>query len=208
MMRVAIAVVVSALVCASSLAQERAAKQQKQNASQKKVVDWDAKYQQFLKDNPGVKSKVDSGAITKQQVLAGLKARQKETDKGEDLEAKYQIWLERNAKLRKAVADGQLSKKDLMEKLAAMIQKGELPWERGKNKKQRALAKNAKNAKNVRRGEKWLRRERKLNRLALQEQLGEFVKIGKLTKKDAEVLLNTAFPIAKQGAVDPGRRRR
>jgi hypothetical protein len=152
----------------------------KKNAKKKgdsKPVDWNANYEQFLRDNAGVKAKVDSGAITKEQVIAGMQARQKESRKDNDLEAAYRMWLQRDAKLRKAIEDGNISKEDLMAKLEHMVRAGKLPWDdkKGVDKKR-------------------IRRDRNARRAALRKKLVEFVKAGKLSKKDLAMLLETAFP--------------
>jgi len=39
------------------------------------LIDWNAKYEQFLKDNPKIKAKVDSGEWTKEQVMTLIKGR-------------------------------------------------------------------------------------------------------------------------------------
>ncbi len=137
-----------------------------------KTVDWNAKYKQFLKENPRVEAKVDSGAITKEQVIVGMKAREKETRKESDLDAEYRKWLEKDPGLRKAVEVGKISKEDLMEKLQFMVLAGKRPWKDDDEEEQR------------RRGD----------RPALEKKLAEFVKAGKVTREVAAILLETAFP--------------
>ena len=44
-------------------------------------VDWDAKYKKYLQDNPRIKEAVESGKITKEKVIAGIKAREEENRK-------------------------------------------------------------------------------------------------------------------------------
>ena len=38
-------------------------------------VDWEAEYQKFLKENPGVKRAIENGRIAKEKVLAEIKDR-------------------------------------------------------------------------------------------------------------------------------------
>ena len=39
-------------------------------------IDWDARYEAYLKANPRIQSALDNGTITKEQIIAGLKARE------------------------------------------------------------------------------------------------------------------------------------
>ena len=41
-----------------------------------KELDWDARYEAFLKEVPGVAKAVESGRITKEKVIAGIKSRE------------------------------------------------------------------------------------------------------------------------------------
>ena len=43
-----------------------------------KDTDWDARYEAFLKENPGVAQAVNSGKISKEKVIAGIKSREGE----------------------------------------------------------------------------------------------------------------------------------
>ena len=57
-------------------------------------VDWDAEYERFLAENPRVKQQVEAGQITKAQVIAGIKARAKESapSKEEEIERVLQAY--------------------------------------------------------------------------------------------------------------------
>lgn len=86
-------------------------------------VDWDAEYETFLGANPKVKEQVEAGRITKDQVLAGLKARAKEVEPDEDPEvaallARFEAMRPGSGEnLRKMLAEGRLKKEDLLARL-------------------------------------------------------------------------------------------
>ena len=86
-------------------------------------VDWDAEYEAFLGANPKVKEQVEAGRITKDQVLAGLKARAKEVEPEEDPEvaallARFEAMRPGSGEsLRKMLAEGRLTKEDLLARL-------------------------------------------------------------------------------------------
>ena len=103
-------------------------------------VDWDAEYEAFLKANPKVGEQVKAGRITKDQVIAGMKARAKEVDPEEDPEierllARFEAMRPGSAEsLRKMLVEGRLTKKDLLTRLEgrgvrARAQKAEEPME-------------------------------------------------------------------------------
>ena len=84
-------------------------------------IDWDAKYEAYLKENSGVARAVDSGKITKEKVMAGIKARsgEKAPTEEEQLEALYHKLLKDEPNL------GRTPKVDLMPRLKRMLERGE-----------------------------------------------------------------------------------
>ncbi len=86
-----------------------------------KEIDWEAKYESFLKKNPGVAKAVRSGKISKESVIAGIKSREGERPPTEEeqLEALYQRLLVDDPTL------GRTPKAELMPRLKAMLERGE-----------------------------------------------------------------------------------
>ena len=86
-----------------------------------KNIDWGARYEAYLKANPAVAGAVKSGKITKDNVLAGIKAHEGERSPTEEeqLEALYQKLLKEDRTL------GRTPKAQLMPKLQAMLERGE-----------------------------------------------------------------------------------
>lgn len=86
-----------------------------------KNIDWGARYEAYLKANPAVAGAVKSGKITKDNVLAGIKAHEGERSPTEEeqLEALYQKLLKEDRTL------GRTPKAQLMPRLKAMLERGE-----------------------------------------------------------------------------------
>jgi len=86
-----------------------------------KEIDWDARYEAFLKENPGVAKAVKSGKISKEKVIAGIKSREGERPPTEEeqLEALYQKLRNDDPTL------GRTPKAALMPRLKAMLARGE-----------------------------------------------------------------------------------
>ncbi len=86
-----------------------------------KDIDWDARYEAYLKENPAVAKAVDRGKISKEKVIAGLKSRdsEKPLSEKEQLEALYQKLLKDDPTL------GRTPKAALMPRLKAMLERGE-----------------------------------------------------------------------------------
>ena len=86
-----------------------------------KGTDWDAEYIAYLKKNPAVARAVKSGKITREMVMAGIKARESERPptREEQLEALYQKLLKEDRTL------GRTPRAQLMPRLKAMLERGE-----------------------------------------------------------------------------------
>jgi len=86
-----------------------------------KDIDWDARYEAFLKANSGVEKAVKSGKISKDKVIAGIKSREGERPPTEEeqLEGLYQRMLKNDPTL------GRTPKAELMPQLKAMLERGE-----------------------------------------------------------------------------------
>ncbi len=86
-----------------------------------KDIDWDAKYDAYLKEIPGVAKAVKSGKITKEKVIAGIKSRagEKLPTEEEQLEALHQKLLKDDPTL------GRTPKAALVPRLKAMLARGE-----------------------------------------------------------------------------------
>ena len=83
--------------------------------------DWEAKYEAYLKENPGISKAVKGGKITKEKVIAGIKSRAGEQAPSEEeqLEALYQKLLREDRTL------GRTPKAELMPRLKEMLKRGE-----------------------------------------------------------------------------------
>ncbi len=86
-----------------------------------KEIDWEAKYESFLKKNPGVAKAVRSGKISKESVITGIKSREGERPPTEEeqLEALYQKLVKDEPTL------GRTPKAELMPRLKSMLERGE-----------------------------------------------------------------------------------
>ena len=85
------------------------------------VVDWEAKYVAYLKENPGIANAVANGKTTKEKVMVGIKAREGEkplTDE-QKIEALYQKLQREDRTL------GRTTKEQLMPQLKKMLARGE-----------------------------------------------------------------------------------
>ena len=85
-------------------------------------IDWDAAYAKYLKENPRVRTDVANGKITKERVIASLKARAvgRVGDKKqptEDLEKRYQEFLKERPEVAEAVEKGRISKDIILQRL-------------------------------------------------------------------------------------------
>ena len=85
-------------------------------------IDWDAAYAKYLKENPRVRIDVANGKITKERVIASLKARAvgRAGDKKqptEDLEKRYQEFLKERPEVAEAVEKGRISKDIILQRL-------------------------------------------------------------------------------------------
>ena len=82
---------------------------------------WDASYEAYLKEVPGVAKAVESGRITREKVIAGIKARagERPPTEEEQLAARYQELLQEDRTL------GRIPKAALMPRLKAMLARGE-----------------------------------------------------------------------------------
>ena len=93
-------------------------------------IDWDAAYEKYLKENPRVRAGVDSGKITKERVIAGLKARAggRGGDKkgaADDLEKRYQEFLRERPEVAEAVKKGKISKDIILQRLRTVPRRGD-----------------------------------------------------------------------------------
>lgn len=88
-----------------------------------KNIDWSARYEAYLKANPAVADAVKSGKITKDNVLADIKAHEGERSPTEEeqLEALYQKLLKEDRTL------GRTPKSQLRPRLKAMLERGVKP---------------------------------------------------------------------------------
>ena len=86
-----------------------------------KEIDWDVRYEAFLKENPAVADAVKSGTISKEKVIAGIMSREGERPPTEEeqLEALYQKLLKDDPSL------GRPPKAAPMPRLKAMLARGE-----------------------------------------------------------------------------------
>ena len=131
MTRTTIVLTVAALICSSIFAQKRDANERRERGEQGRVertgdrgraeegnVDWDKKYDEFLKNNPTVKAAVENGKITKEKVIAGIKTRWEESQPSEEeqLETIYQQILRDHPELK-----GRVTKEQLMPRLKVML---------------------------------------------------------------------------------------
>ena len=85
------------------------------------VVDWEAKYEAYLKENPGIANAVANGKTTKEKVMVGIKAREREKPLTEEqkIEALYQKLQREDRTL------GRTTKEQLMPQLKKMLARGE-----------------------------------------------------------------------------------
>ena len=99
------------LVCCSAYSQEESA------------TDWNARYQALIKSDPSVLSKVDSGQVTKQEIIDWLKSMEKgggwkaEKSQKTDWDAAYESFLNSNPEVRSKLASGETSKTEIIEYL-------------------------------------------------------------------------------------------
>lgn len=86
-----------------------------------KDIEWDARYESYLKEMSAVAEAVESGKITKENVMAGIKSRagEKARTEEEQLDALYQKLLKDEPAL------GRTPKAVLMPRLRAMLERGE-----------------------------------------------------------------------------------
>ncbi|HIN75258.1 MAG TPA: hypothetical protein EYM96_03610 [Rhodospirillales bacterium] len=86
-----------------------------------KDIDWDARYEAYLKENPGVAQAVRSGKISKENVIDSIKslAGEKAPTEEEQLEALHQRLVKDDPTL------GRTPKAALMPRLKAMLARGE-----------------------------------------------------------------------------------
>ena len=86
-----------------------------------KDIDWDVRYEAFLKENPGVSKAINSGKISKEKVIAGIMSREGERPPTEEeqLEALHQKLLREDPTL------GRTPKAALMPRLKEMLARGE-----------------------------------------------------------------------------------
>jgi len=149
------------------------------------TVDWDAKYKKYLQDNPRVKEAVESGKITKEKVIAGIKAREEENRKqptvDEQLEKEYQQMIKENPRLAQAIVTGRITKEAMIQRLRAGAAR------RGRGGEAVADA-DGRPLRGAERG-----------KIALREKLGEFVRQGKITRAEAGDLFRAAFPDEERG---------
>ena len=106
----------------------------KVNPAPRAAVDWEAEYQKFLKDNPGVKKAVEAGKIAKTKVIAEIKERAAEqvrqAEREEErrrntrrlqteraLEAEFQQLLKNRPELKERLESGEISKDRIMQRL-------------------------------------------------------------------------------------------
>ena len=186
---------------------------------------WDAKYEAYLKEIPGVAKAVESGRITKEKVIAGIKARagERPPTEEEQLEALYQRLLQDDRTL------GRTPKAALMPRLKAMLARGEGKNLRpGKTTRQRRMTfglyfndliesgqverfdKDLKrvhdvgSAEIVRQGQGGdARGDARRNAMgAFRTKLAEFIRAGQLTREEAGELFRTAFPEANRARAD------
>ncbi|MDF1845254.1 MAG: hypothetical protein P1U77_27915 [Rubripirellula sp.] len=85
------------------------------------VVDWEAKYEAYLKENPGIANAVANGKTTKEKVMVGIKAREGEKPLTEEqkIDALYQKLQREDRTL------GRTTKEQLMPQLKKMLARGE-----------------------------------------------------------------------------------
>lgn len=196
-----------------------------------KNIDWDVSYEAFLKENPGIAKAVNSGKISKEKVIAGIKSRagEKAPTEAEQIEALYQRLLKDEPAL------GRTAKAELMPRLKAMLERGEAKNLRPeKSTRQRVMTfglylNGLIESGQVERFDKDLKRVHDLGvaeigrqgrqdgqgqdgdrnvaspQEAFRAKLGEFVRAGKLTREEAGELFKIAFP---ETANERGRERR
>jgi polyhydroxybutyrate depolymerase len=99
------------VVCCNAYSQEESA------------TDWNARYQALIKSDPSVLRKVDSGQVTKQEIIDWLKSMEKgggwkaEKPQKTDWDAAYESFLKSNPKVRSKLASGETSKIEIIEYL-------------------------------------------------------------------------------------------
>jgi len=151
-------------------------------------IDWDAKYKKYLQDNPRIKEAVESGKITKEKVIAGIKAREEENRKqptvDEQMEKEYQQMLEENPRLAQAIETGRITKEAMMQRLNNRAGAAR----RGRAGEAEAVDAAGRPLRGAERG-----------KVALREKLGEFVRQGKITRTEAGDLFRAAFPDEERG---------
>ncbi len=146
-------------------------------------TDWEAEYQKFLKENPGVKRAIENGRIAKEKVLAEIKDRaaEKAREAGEQdqqsLEREFQQLIKERPELARQIKAGELKKEAVMQRLRIGRQR------------RRGQARDNQERPAARRG-----RVVTPAQVALRSKLGELVRAGKLTRADAGELYQIAFP--------------
>ena len=210
MTRLTIAAGLILMLCATGLAQEReererdnqdrprekargARERDNQDRSRSKVpgarrdrrkrVDWEAEYQKFLKENPGVKRAVENGRIAKEKVLAEIKdraaekAREAASEEEQILEREFQQLIKERPGLAEQIKAGEIKKEAVMQRLRIGRQRRRGP---ARDDQERPAA----------------RRGRAVGpaQVALRSKLGELVRAGKLTRAEAGELYQIAFP--------------
>ncbi|MEE3370084.1 MAG: hypothetical protein VX346_12135 [Planctomycetota bacterium] len=146
-------------------------------------TDWEAEYQNFLKENPGVKRAIENGRIAKEKVLAEIKDRaaEKAREAGEQdeqsLEREFQQLIKERPDLARQIKAGELEKEAVMQRLRIGRQR------------RRGQARDNQERPAARRG-----RVATPAQVAFRSKLGELVRAGKLTRADAGELYQIAFP--------------
>lgn len=190
MMKTTLALTLAAFLCTDGFAQERRARQEKKQEKQDKT-DWNKKYEEYLAKNPAIAKKVKSGEITKAQVLAGMKARVAEKAKSEEeqLEEIYQQMLKDHPGLKDAPKDR------VMPRVKAMLaeRRGEQAAEGGGAGRRRGRGE----------ADELADRQKKF-----RAKIGELVRAGKITRREAGELWTLAFGEARGRAAGGDRRRR
>ena len=149
----------------------------------RKRVDWEAEYQKFLKENPGVKRAIENGRIAKEKVLAEIKdraaekAREAASEEEQILEREFQQLIKERPELAKDIKAGEIKKEAVMQRLRIGRQRRRGPA-RGDQERPAARRGRVVGAPQV----------------ALRSKLGELVRAGKLTRAEAGELYQIAFP--------------
>ena len=173
-------------------------------AATRQGTDWDVRYEQFLKDNPQVKARVEAGQITREQVIAGLRAREEEARGARPIDEEYEQLLKDNPRLaerlKTGVDMGRLTKEQAVERMRAGQERAReepRPIPQGEALAELAAGKitvEEASAMMDRIREQQINQRMRAQRDTLTAKLVELMREGKIERADIQTIVEAAFP--------------